>query len=336
MSLAQLDGNWAEARTLALALHEQHSAEHALARAGTLAFLLGEREAGWRAFYEASKRFENLAPWSAAVDGHRLEATKPDEVVAFAKRWKSLSGERALETRLKEQFLFNALLVDRPAADWAVEALSDFAQERQDPAFAALVRGYTAFKRGQYPEVVGELEALQQDGREPATLPWLALALHKTGRGADAERLVQAAARQPATAFHATLGAAYLAGAQGQHERALGALWDAFLIAPGHLDSAVPAAFQVLEACERLLALSSDDRYRQLLLDLARRQQRAWPVSWAFAFEARHATHPDDIERALGAALYLDPESERLRQIPPSQRERAAERFSRTNPFRRA
>jgi hypothetical protein len=336
MGLAQLDGNWAEVRTLALALHEQHGAEHALARAGTLAFLLGEREAGWRAFYEASKRFENLAPWSAAVDGHRLEATKPDEVVAFAKRWKSLSGERARETRLKQQFLFNALLVDRPAADWAVEALTDFAQEREDPAFAALVRGYTAFKRAQYPEVIGELEPLQQGGQEPETLPWLALALSKTGRGADAEGLVQAAGKQAATVFYATLGAAYVAGAKGEHERALGALWDAFLSAPGHLDSAVPAAYQVLEACERLLALSGDDRYRQLVLDLARRRQRAWPVSWAFAFEVRHATHPDDIERALGAALYLDPESERLRHIPPAQRQRAVERFSRANPFRRA
>jgi hypothetical protein len=336
MALAQLDGNWIEARTLALALHEQHGAEHALARAGTLAFLLGEREAGWRAFYEASKRFESLAPWSAAIDGHRLEATKPDEVVAFAKRWKSLSGERGRETRLKQQFLFNVFLVDRPAADWAVEALTDFAQEREDPAFAALVRGYTAFKRGQYPEVVGELEPLQQGAREPETLPWLALALHKTGRGPDAEALVQAAGKQPATAFYAALGLAYVAGAKGEHERALGALWDAFLSAPGHLDTAVPAAYQVLEACERLLALSADDRYRQLLLDLARRQQRAWPVSWAFAFEARHATHPDDVERALGAALYLDAESERLRHIAPAQRQRALDRFSRANPFRRA
>jgi hypothetical protein len=336
MRLAQLDGNWSEVRTLALALHEQHGAEHALARAGTLAFLLGEREAGWRAFYEASKRFENLAPWSAAVDGHRLEATKPDELVAFAKRWKSLSGERARETRLKERFLFNMLLVDRPGADWAVDALSSFAREREDPAFAALVRGYAAFKHGDYAKVVGELEPLQQGGQEPETLPWLVLALYGTGRGGDAQALLQGAGKQPGSAFYTTLAAAYAAGARGEHERALGALWDAFLAAPGHLDSAVPAGYQVLEACERLLALSADERYRQLLLDLARRQQRAWPVSWAFAFEVRYATHADDVERALGAALYLDAESERLRHIAHPQRQRAAERFGRINPFRRA
>ena len=336
MRLAQLDGNWSEVRTLALALHEQQGAEHALARAGTLAFLLGEPEAGWRAFYEASKRFENLAPWSAALDGHRLEATKPDEVVAFAKRWKSLSGERARETRLKQQFLFNMLLVDRPAAEWAVEALTGFAREREDPTFAALVRGYAAFKRGDYPGAVAELEPLQQGGQEPETLPWLALALYQIGRGADAEALLQAAGKRPAVAFYAELGAAYVAGAKGEHERALATLWDAFLSAPAHLDSAVPAGYQVLEACERLLALNADERYRQLLLDLARRQQRAWPVSWAFAFEVRYATHADDIERALGAALYLDPESERLRHIPPQQRQRAADRFSRASPFRRA
>ena len=335
MGLAQLDGDWPQVRTLALALHERHSAEHALARASTLAFLLGEREAGWRAFYEASKRFESLAPWSAALDGHRLEATKPDEVLAFAKRWKSLSGERTRETRLKEQFLFNMLLVDRPAADWAVEALSSFAREREDPAFGALVRGYAAFKRGDYAAVVGQLQPLQRNG-EPETLPWLVLALHHAGRGAEVQALIHAAAAQPGTVFYATLASAYAAGAKGEHDRALGALWDAFLSAPAYLDSAVPASYQVLEAAERLLALSADGRYRQLLLDLARRQQRAWPVSWAFAFEARYATHPDDVERALGVALYLDPESERLRAIAPAQRQRAAERFNRTNPFRRA
>ena len=70
--------------------------------------------------------------------------------MAFAKRWKSLSGEGARETRLKSQFLFNMLLVDRPPADWVIEALTGFAQERKDPGFAALVRGYAAFKRGDH------------------------------------------------------------------------------------------------------------------------------------------------------------------------------------------
>ena len=135
-------------------------------------------------------------------------------------------------------------------------------------------------------------------------------------------------------AFHVTLAAAYLAGAKGEADVALPKLWDAFLLAPPDLEHVVPAVFQVLEACERLHALSGDERYRQLLLDLAHRQQRAWPVSWAFAFEARHASHSDDRERALGAALFLDPESEHLREFPQQQRQRAAERFAHSNPFR--
>lgn len=337
MALAQLDGNWPEARRLALELHEGHAAEHALAHAGTLAFLLGEPEAGWRAFYEASKRFETLAPWAAALDGHRLEGTKPDEVVAFTKRWKSLSGERTREARLKQQFLFSMFLVDRAPADWAVEALTGLAKENEDQAFAALVRGYAAFKRGDYALVVSELEPLQQRTElESIALPWLALALHQTGHSPKAQVIVQAAARQTEGAFDAMLGAAYLAGAVGEHERALRTLWDAFLVAPAELRASVPAGFQLLETCERLHALTGNERYRQLLLDLARRQQRAWPVSWAFAFEARYATHPDDVERALGAALFLDAQSEHLRGVPDNQRQRAAQRFDRGNPYRRS
>jgi hypothetical protein len=331
MALAQLDGNWPEARRLALELHEGHGADGALTRAATLAFLLGEPEAGWRGFYEASKRVETIAPWASALDGHRLEGTKADEVVAFAKRWKSLSGERAREIQLRQQFLFGMFLVDRAAADWVVETLTGLDKAPQDAGFASLVRAYAAFKNGDFPRVVGTLEPLQQQHTlAPIALPWLALALRQSGRAPDAQALLQAA-----DGFDALLAAAYVAGTSGAQERALNALWDAFLAAPAELDAAVPARYRVLEACERLHALTGEDRYRQLAVDLARRQQRAWPVSWAYAFEARYATHPDDVERALGAALFLDAQSEHLQAVPQAARQRAAERFARHNAFRR-
>jgi hypothetical protein len=98
----------------------------------------------------------------------------------------------------------------------------------------------------------------------------------------------------------------------------------------------IPPGFQLLETCEHLYTTTREDRYRVLLVDLARRQQRAWPVSWAFAFEARYAAQPEQIERALGAALLLDPQSEHLREFSSDQRKRATERFARNNLFGRA
>jgi hypothetical protein len=338
IALARLEGNWSEAQARALQLHESHQAPGALARAATVSFLLGDNEAGWRAFYEAAKRFEDFAPWTAALAAHRIERTRAADVEAFADRWKSLSGERATEARLKGYFLFNALLVDRVPAPELVAELAALAEKRQDPQLEALVTGYAAFRRGEHAVAANKLMPVYQAAaREPAAhlLPYLVVSLTRTDRAEEAQALAAAARSQAPRGFHALLSAAYLAGAAGSTDQALQLLWEAFIALPARDQFMVPAGFQLLEVCEQLYALSGDDRYRSLLVDLARRQQRAWPVSWAYSFDARYAPRPDEAEAALGVALFLDPDSEHLRVSGDDQRKRAAARYRTGNPFQR-
>ena len=339
IALARLDGNWAEAQARALQLHESHQAPGALARAATVSFLLGDGEAGWRAFYEAAKRFEDFGPWAAALTAHRIERTRPADVEAFAERWKSLSGERATETRLKGYFLFNALMVDRAAAPELVAELAALAEKRQDPQLEALVTGYAAFRRGEHAVAVKKLmPQYPAKAREPPLhlLPYLVVSLTRTDRAEEAQALVAIARKAAPRGFHGLLSAAYLAGAAGNADQALQLLWEAFIALPAPDQHMVPAGFQLLEVCEQLYALSRDDRYRSLLVDLARRQQRAWPVSWAYSFDARYAPRSDEAEAALGVALFLDPDSEHLRDSGEDQRKRAVARFQAGNPFQRS
>ena len=343
--LAQIDANWREARARAMELHERFQVEGALTRAASVSFALGEHDAGWREFYEASKRFEDFTPWGAALDGHRMEATKQDELVAFAKRWKSLSGDAGTETRLKSYFLFNILMVDRPVSDSAVQLLQVFAGQREDPQLAALAAGYGAFKRGDYATSASQLEALRTSGKgqlhatsaaSDYLLPYIALALSQTGRAADAQALLQSVRKPGGHAFHQLLAAAYVEGSGGHAAEALQALQDAFLLLPPRGAAMIPPGFQLLETCERLYAMTRDDRYRVLLVDLARRQQYTWPVSWAYTFDARYAAQQDEVERALGFALLLDPRSQLLHEFTLEQRKRAANRFAKSNLFGRS
>jgi hypothetical protein len=337
--LARLDGNWAEARARALQLHESHQAPGALARAATMSFLMGDGEAGWRAFYEAAKRFEDFGPWAAALTAHRIERTRPADVEAFAERWKSLSGARATETRLKGYFLFNALMVDRAVAPELVAELAALAEKRQDPQLEALVTGYAAFRRGDHAAAVKKLmPQYPAKAREPPLhlLPYLVVSLARTDRAEEAQALVAIARKATPRGFHGLLSAAYLAGAAGNSDQSLQLLWKAFIALPAPDQHMVPAGFQLLEVCEQLYALSRDDRYRSLLVDLARRQQRAWPVSWAYSFDARYAPRSDEAEAALGVALFLDPDSEHLRDSGEDQRKRAVARFQAGNPFQRS
>ena len=345
LSIAQIDGNWGEARARAAELHERFQAEGALARAASLSFVLDEHDAGWREFYEASKRSEDFTPWGAALDGHRIEATKPDELLAFAKRWKSLSGDAGTETRLKSYFLFNVLMMDRPVNDAAAQLLQVFAGQRQDSQLAALTAGYRAFKRGDYATVASQLEGLRTSGKgqlhatsaaSDYLLPYIALALTQTGRASDARALLEASRKPGERGFYQLLAGAYIEGSDGHTDGALLALWDAFLVLPSRGAAMVPPGFQLLETCERLYALTHDDRYRALLVDLAQRQQRTWPVSWAYAYETRYAVQQDQVERALGFALVLDPQSELLHDFTPELRKRAANRFAKNNLFGRS
>jgi TolB-like protein len=337
IALARLDGNWAQARAQALELHERHRAPGALARAATVAFLLGDEEAGWRGFYEAAKRFEDFGPWAAALAAHRIARTRPADVEAFADRWKSLSEERATETRLKGYFLLNALLVDRAPDAALTEELVGLARKRQDPALAGLVAGYSAFKRADHAAATSRLTPLYDPStRDPAAyvLPYLVVSLTHTDRTAEAQALVEAARKRAPRDFHALLSTGYLAGAAGRADAALQLLWEAFIALPEREAHMVPAGLQLLEICEQLYAQSSDERYRTLLVDLARRQHQAWPVSWAYTFDARYAPRPDEAEAALGIALFLDPDSAHLRDSGDDRRKRAVARFPTGNPFR--
>ena len=112
-------------------------------------------------------------------------------------------------------------------------------------------------------------------------------------------------------------------------------LWQAFIALPAPDQHMVPAGYQLLEICEQLYAQSHDDRYRGLLVDLARRQQHGWPVSWAYSFDARYAPGSDESEAALDLALFLDPDSEHLRNSSEDRRKRAVARFRSGNPFQR-
>jgi hypothetical protein len=338
MRLAQLAGKWDEARERARQLHERHQAPGALARAAELSFVLDEHEEGWRTFYEAAKRFETIGPWSAAAAGHRIAKTPQDEVIAFAKRWQSLSGHPASEARIKDSFVFHMLLIDRPQNPRTFETFLSFAGRGGDRTGQQLAAGYQAFRRSDFStatDMFVEMTAAGTRAEAAYALPYLAASLAQSRRARDAESLLNGAAAKVSAGTWSWLARAYVSGLGGDANRALDALWQAQTSLAFARDAAVPPAYQVLETCEILHQLTGDGRYRELLLDLARRQQKAWPYSWAYAFEAKYATDARERERAAAIALYLDPQSEHLAGFGEAQRKHAAEWFARNNPFKK-
>jgi hypothetical protein len=342
--LARLDHNWPEIRNWGRRLHQQHQDGWGLSDAAYASFLIGDPADGWRTFYEASKQFEDARPWVAAVAGHRIAATSDDELIGFAKHWKSLSGNAAAEAALRQQFVFGALMLDRSPGDRTFAYLIAPASNAADPIYAPLATGYRAFKRGDYAGAIEHLTKFSEVGARPSptvqqqgavAVPYLAASLTKMGRGAEAQAVLTDFQKRAGRDFYYLLASDYVQGLSGDRRAALDDLWQAQLSWPDLEKLSVPPPFQVLEAAEKLYELTGDARYKEALLDLARRQRVMWPWWWTYAFEAKHATDPRDREAALGVALYLDAQSEHLAGFNEAQRKRAQRWFAANNPFKK-
>jgi hypothetical protein len=212
------------------------------------------------------------------------------------------------------------------------------------PVLKELAIGYNAFRRGDYPAAIENLGALtkvgldksENAGYKPAyPLPYLAASLVKAGRGDEALALLTTARDRAGKDFYYLLASAYVDGMRGETQKALDNLWLAQFARLDMADVTFPPLFQHLETCERLYELTGDGRYKAVLLDLARRQRIMWPWSWAYAFEAKYATEPQEREAALGVALFLDPQSEHLAGFNDAQRKRAQHWFAANNPFKK-
>jgi len=340
--LAMTNGDYRAAIDWAQQLHDRYHSEWGLTNVAMFSFMRGEADEGWRAFNEAAQTQAAAEPWLAALIGHRIAGAEDRTLVEFIQNWKRTSGPPQFEALLKEHFLFNMLMIDRPASEQSLRTVLAFGGHSGDRAYGILASGYDALRREDHANAAGHFTQLHNvlmnvsanSKRSSAyVLPYMTLALLRMDKHDEAQALVRSARQRIGTDFYTLMAQAFLDGHAGRAAQARTGLWEAFLERPSAADLPIPPTFQILEACEALLDLSGDDSYRVLLVDLARRQGRAWPVSWAFAFEAKYATDQEERLHALGTALFLDRRSERLTSFSASERNQAAAWFTQNNPF---
>jgi hypothetical protein len=102
-----------------------------------------------------------------------------------------------------------------------------------------------------------------------------------------------------------------------------------------HFMGGTPSAeYQYAEAAERLYNDTGDERFRQVGLKWCRFVQRAMPwTSWAYTFEVSLTPDPTTRRRSLVKALFLDPQSPRLKSIPADELKSARAQLENNNPF---
>ncbi len=293
-------------------------------------FLLGRGEQAWSEFMALVNRFDTDV-WRAAFLAHRMQGSEGKAVETWLAQEASRDTRRSyLSGALRERHAFMIALIDRPASEEALEAIRRVVQaNNRSYYYPQLAAGYVAFRRGEYAAAAKNLVGLHNDlfnismnRRESYNelLPYLALAYWRSGQRAEAEKVLQDHRINLGEGADYLVARALIHGASGEHDAAISALKLAFHRLPRLNTRAFFPGYTLLESCEMLLKESGNEAYRAMIEDFARRLQVDFPYSWAAAFEAKYARNLDNRQLAIAAASILDPNSERIRHIPESER----------------
>lgn len=342
--LAAMEGEWLQAAELARVNVERYNGSDAAHRHITYLFLAGQTQEAWTAFRELQPRHDDGLPWTAALVGHRMAATDDTALKDWILAWSDTDRQKHYLSRaLRERFAFLALTADRPVTQETVGALKAITDKNNhSPYYPGIGRGYLALRQGNFNAAIGALEPTSQtltniSAERKQTLndmlPYLAYAYARSGRAAEFEAKLATHLAKVGEDFDYLLARAILDALAGQHANAEERLDIAFNRHPPAETRSFYPLYELLELTEWLLRDTGHEGYRNRILDWAKREQQAFPFSWAYSFEAKHAKTRQDRIRALAIALYLDPAAERVRGMPESDLKAANAWLARNNPF---
>jgi hypothetical protein len=162
-------------------------------------------------------------------------------------------------------------------------------------------------------------------------LPYFAYAAAKSGDAVGLEKYVEAL---PIQDFDYWLSRAFFAGVRKDVSASQSALAMAFRTRPHTDERPIMTEYQYAEACEWLYLETRDPRFTAMLLDWAKAFQRLQPTyAWAYAMQYTYEKPGNDRMRALAFTHHLDPASERTKDAPKADLDRAKAWFKDHNPF---
>lgn len=361
--IAQFDRDWKSA--IGYARYRTRRYGDAFAYRDLLALLFATRrsEEAWSLFDTRAMHLNRSEVWFGAFVGLRADGRDLGQTADWIRQRHELVMDRG-GSEVLTKFAFLALGADRPANDLLETVVSELEAARRGPTrYGAFARGYTAMKRGDpvaalaqlVPEsdtvahpvvaVAGSLaaSAAQLTSRLPPPDPieWLPYAVRAaTASGQTEVALARIAAVPPGPnaddewKFAFELANSVLAGNQGDVDGALASLKRACGVQPIPNDRAFPPWYALLEFAEWLYQDTNDARFRALLVKWARALQDTLPtVSWGYVFEALYGDDAARRQTALGIALHLDANSDRLSSVGEPEKAAARAWIEKHAPF---
>jgi hypothetical protein len=341
LQLAFLEGNMGVAAAEAFNRYRRYETTAEFGDYLSLLLLMEPPEKGWSFFDTAVGKADGTTGqlWAAVEVGLRREGKDPEAVSEWFRR-EPVRRAAGADLPLR---LLHVLATDRAPDPALPERIRD-AQAQASPdkdrkahIYPEFAEGYLLMRQGKAAEAFVFFRDRADFFRKNAPLfrwglPYAARAAAESGRAAEIEPLLEE--KEEENPFAVSLARAIFLGKRGEHGQAIERLKNAVWNSPGIAGRFPRPFYELLETAEWLHETTKAPEYRAFLLEWARTVQRINPtLSWAYAFEARHADHGPDRQRALALALHTDPRSERIAGIPEEEKGKAREWLARNNPF---
>ena len=214
-----------------------------------------------------------------------------------------------------------------------------------DSRLTMAARGLAALARADYRSAFDVFEQMSEIYELQEFLPYYAWAAAQIDQTARIERYLANALRQkqrlaatspPSTIsfFDEFLSLAILRGFAGETDVALDYLVRTNADVQHTEERALLTRYEIADVAEILYDHGHERRYKDFLLDLARRNSQIDPAfSWPYAFVAKYSDDASERTLARARALYLDPRSKRALAAVPKELADARRIISARNPL---
>lgn len=206
------------------------------------------------------------------------------------------------------------------------------------PSYSLFGGAYTLLRQGSHQAAIQKFDAIAAhfpltSGATQFVLPYFAFSSAKAGDPLRLEEFVDGLSPSVAI-FDAQLSKAFFLGLRGDHAGGESALRAAFNARPHTESRPIFSEYQYAEACIWLYEETGHAPYKEFALDWARKHQQFQPThAWAYALEAAYAEDGESRTRAIGMTLFLDPESDWLKEVPKSSLDSGRVWLGERNPF---
>jgi hypothetical protein len=349
--LGLMDGDYPRAASNYLRLIRRYQDSQGYRDYMTSLHLMGYHQESWSILNTIDVQTNSPEIWTSAFIGQRMEAKTGAEIA----RWLGEDHFNKVDAAYIANYLLMSGLIDRAPEQKLPELIKttmkglknppeEYTSEHFRPNAAVFAEGYACARKGDYDrghEILKQWITYLGYPRADFAVPYRVWCGVKAKRTAETDAFLKTLedeyAKSPGAALpkaYYYISRAFVYGLQGNHGEAMQNLKLArYCIHPTGARPIYPW-YQLVDACEWLYKDTGYAGYRALALDWAKLHQRILPwFAWAYAVEAKYAASDADRLRALAIALYLDRNSERLADVPETEKARARKWLEQNNPF---